>query len=286
MTKETLQIQLRQSVDLQDMIDTLSLGVSLFAREVGDGVTAGAKSTTGDTAYTLQFDGDGDLFLGVPTSDTVYTGARVYVDGALAFVATDSDGIPVDFGPFVSQVVGGDTAGAVAGLEDALTDAYTLDIRGTRGSDMIGGYSGDESILGQAGNDTITGADGNDTIKGGNGNDVIEGEGGNDLLFGNNGDDQIFGGDGNDRISGGSGTDELTGGAGRDRFLFDGSSGDSTITDFGAGDTIKISGLGSLDDVTVSTTVDGDVSLSYGSSTIVLAGVSSGDVVIEDVVLV
>ncbi len=56
----------------------------------------------------------------------------------------------------------------------------------------------------------------------------------------------LNGGDGNDVLHGGSGNDMLNGGVGADRFVFSGSNGNDTITDFlRAGlDTVDISGYG------------------------------------------
>jgi Ca2+-binding RTX toxin-like protein len=55
----------------------------------------------------------------------------------------------------------------------------------------------------------------------------------------------LNGGDGNDVLHGGSGDDLLNGGVGADRFVFSGSNGTDTITDFQAGvDKIDISGYG------------------------------------------
>ncbi|HTI80649.1 MAG TPA: calcium-binding protein, partial [Acetobacteraceae bacterium] len=55
----------------------------------------------------------------------------------------------------------------------------------------------------------------------------------------------LNGGDGNDVLHGGSGDDVLNGGVGADRFVFSGSNGTDTITDFQAGvDKIDISGYG------------------------------------------
>lgn len=70
---------------------------------------------------------------------------------------------------------------------------------------------------------------------GGSGNDTLNGLGGNDVL------------------NGGAGDDRLTGGAGNDRFVFE-DAGTDTITDYGRGEAIDLSGLPGVDssDVTVS----------------------------------
>ncbi len=58
-------------------------------------------------------------------------------------------------------------------------------------------------------------------------------------LKGGSGADTIDGGAGNDTLYGGSGNDTLTGGAGNDVFVYEG--GKDVITDYAAGDKIKIS---------------------------------------------
>ncbi len=75
--------------------------------------------------------------------------------------------------------------------------------------------------------------------------EVALGTSGNDFINALGGDDAIDGGAGNDVIDGGSGSNFLTGGAGRDDFFLDGRGGAptwSTITDFGAGETVALWG--------------------------------------------
>lgn len=90
-------------------------------------------------------------------------------------------------------------------------------------------------------NDVVTGNDkanlinlgkGNDRAFGGEGGDTLQGEAGNDWLSGGVGYDALFGGKGKDTLLGGWGDDELTGGSGADHFVFDGTKGSDTITDF------------------------------------------------------
>ncbi|WP_415639298.1 Hint domain-containing protein, partial [Paracoccus nototheniae] len=75
--------------------------------------------------------------------------------------------------------------------------------------------------------------DGDDTLLGGDGDDT---------LLGGAGDDVLSGGSGDDVLDGGSGSNTLTGGPGDDVFVWDGT-GDTTITDFGTGDVVDLSGL-------------------------------------------
>ena len=83
--------------------------------------------------------------------------------------------------------------------------------------DELQGLGGDDRLLGDNGKESLIGGDGNDWLSGGNGNDALNGADGNDILVG------------------GAGADTLTGGVGDDVFVFDGSFGSDTITDFAAG---------------------------------------------------
>jgi Ca2+-binding RTX toxin-like protein len=143
-------------------------------------------------------------------------------------------------------------------------------ISGGQGHDTIAGGLGDDTIFGDDGNDTITGGEGNDKLNGGahndviygglgndglwggGGNDVLHGEDGTDWLFGDGANDTISGGAGDDAIAGGAQNDQLTGGTGNDTYFWQRSdvfhangawAGFDTITDFGAGDRLDLSGV-------------------------------------------
>jgi Ca2+-binding RTX toxin-like protein len=116
----------------------------------------------------------------------------------------------------------------------------TIELKGTRGNDVIvslGGSDniyargGDDLICAGGGDDYIEGGPGNDKIKGGDGTDDIQGGGGHDSiwagpgvaeeLFGQRGNDRLFGGAGDaDTLFGGPGDDVMTGGEGRDIVVF------------------------------------------------------------------
>ena len=124
------------------------------------------------------------------------------------------------------------------------------DVYGGNGNDVINAGNGNDTVYGDAGFDTLDGGLGFDTMFGGNGNDVLlgnaggdfmagdggfdtlEGQGGNDTLFGGASADILDGGTGNDTLYGGDGADTLTGGLGADTFVFFGSGGADTITDW------------------------------------------------------
>jgi len=97
---------------------------------------------------------------------------------------------------------------------------------------------------------TITGTSGIDTLNGTNLNDTISGLDGNDVINGLGGNDTIDGGAGDDMIAGGAGADTLTGGGGNDTFIYGAGDGSDTITDFAAGDVVKIDGYGSAQSIT------------------------------------
>lgn len=100
-------------------------------------------------------------------------------------------------------------------------------------------------VLGDGGAETLAGAAGQDVIMGFGGQDMLRGAAGLDQVMGGLGRDMLFGGRGSDVLAGGSGADVLRGGAGADMFVFaaaDRGAGD-TITDFGRGDVIDLSGL-------------------------------------------
>jgi Ca2+-binding RTX toxin-like protein len=81
--------------------------------------------------------------------------------------------------------------------------------------------------------DTIYGITIDGVVKTGNPNH-------SDHLRGTAGNDDLTGGAKNDVIKGGAGDDVLTGGGGADTFVFRMGSGHDVITDFSAGDQIKL----------------------------------------------
>ena len=117
-------------------------------------------------------------------------------------------------------------------------------------------------ITGNAKDNTIYGGTKNDSIYGGNGNDSINGGAGNDKLFGDAGNDTLIGDKGNDTLTGGKGDDILTGGAGNDVFTYTTGDGNDTITDYAAGDVIRIKGSYST------TSSNGNVKIKAGTGSI------------------
>lgn len=188
-------------------------------------------------------------------------------------------------GPIMGSA-GDDTLNGSKG-NDFITGGHGNDtIDGGRGNDVIIGGEGDDSMYGGAGNDDMSGNIGDDRLYGGTGNDTMDGGRdddtlmggiGNDQLYGGTGNDSLSGGDGNDRLLGGfgdnAGDDTLTGGDGNDIFVFRDSGGTGTVTDFNPNeDTLKLYGANSMDDIKVQPQ-NGNTTIFYGDTTIILEGV-------------
>lgn len=112
---------------------------------------------------------------------------------------------------------------------------------GSGGNDILNGGAGDDTLEDQRGNNTLNGGDGNDILLVANGENVLNGDAGNDIL-------KVY-----------HSTATLTGGDGDDEFIFflynlDQDQGISTITDYSAGDTIRISGNSASDTITIAIT--------------------------------
>jgi hypothetical protein len=103
---------------------------------------------------------------------------------------------------------------------------------------VIDGGNGADHIKGGNGNDSLSGGNGADLLEAYDGKDMLTGGRGNDVLRGGRGADELSGEQGSDLLDGGAGQDLLTGGAGLDGFLFGGSFGSDTVTDFRSKDVI------------------------------------------------
>lgn len=131
-----------------------------------------------------------------------------------------------------------------------------------------GGFvSGDEN------DNVILGSDHDDMMSGDEGSDLLSGGGGVDDLSGGTGNDTLDGGAGDDMLRGDAGDDLLTGGDGMDRFEFHMEDtgtglegfGHDTISDFGEGDQIDITGWGT-GDLGVTASYDGtNTLLTFGA---------------------
>ncbi|MCV2447372.1 beta strand repeat-containing protein [Paracoccus sp. DMF] len=171
---------------------------------------------------------------------------------------------------------GGASAGVTVNL--ALTAAQF--IGGGQGSDRLNSI---ENVNGSNFADRLLGNAANNVLNGAGGNDRLEGQGGNDTLNGGIGADTLLGGLGNDVLNGGVGNDLLNGGAGADAFVFAVNNGADRIADWQDGiDRIRIvSGnwqgerYDSFDDLDIRQTGAG-AEVSFGGTTITLAGVQAG----------
>jgi len=99
------------------------------------------------------------------------------------------------------------------------TERVTVDVRGSRGNDvMIGPKYGGATFYGGEGDDVLRAISVSDSSRhyfyGGAGNDRLVGGGGRDVLEGGTGDDVIIGTAGRNRIHAGHGNDEVVDGAG------------------------------------------------------------------------
>jgi hypothetical protein len=87
-----------------------------------------------------------------------------------------------------------------------------------------------------SGNDVLTGSSFRDDMFGLGGDDKLIGNAGDDNMFGGGGKDRMLGGDGYDAFNSGKGNDIMTGGAQTDAFVFSKGDGHDKITDFNADD--------------------------------------------------
>ncbi|MFC3571072.1 beta strand repeat-containing protein [Paracoccus simplex] len=188
---------------------------------------------------------------------------------------------------------GFDTAGygnATGGIRVDLRLTTAQAIGGGHGSDLLLGI---EAVNGSNYGDRLVGNGVNNRLNGGGGHDRLEGLGGNDVLQGGAGSDTLFGGVGNDVVTGGAGNDFMAGGAGADAFVFAVGNGVDRITDWQDGlDRIRIvSGnwqgqrYDGFDDLTV-TQAGGNAVVSFGGTSITLAGVQAGALNASDFVFI
>ncbi|MCO5106476.1 MAG: VCBS domain-containing protein [Burkholderiaceae bacterium] len=202
------------SVFLGNDVDPDSGSISIVSASESNSVMGSLSTTGGNISFT--------------TGD-------VASDQTVSFTYTPSDGSASGTPTTVSVVVL--NTGSFGG---GITTNYTVP------ADSSGSYIDVFSL-----DDTLNGADTPNVFLGGDGADTLNGGAANDALSGGAGNDTMNGGGGDDVLNGGSGTNVLTGGSGSDTFVFDTTSGVSTITDFTAGaggDVIQLdlSALGTI----------------------------------------
>ncbi len=154
--------------------------------------------------------------------------------------------------------------------------AEGITLRGGAAADTLTGGDGNDTLHGGAGGDTLDGWSGDDTVHGDAGDDTLYGGDGNDTLDGGEGVDTLWGGRGDDTLRGGRGDDWMSGGIGADTFAFAVGDGHDRISDFGDGDTIRITGVSGGFEALVIERDGADTVIRYGDGdTIRLSGVSA-----------
>lgn len=116
--------------------------------------------------------------------------------------------------------------GAGTDTVDYSASTASVDVNLSTGTGSGGASEGDtyvsvENVIGSAYDDVLTGNGTENILRGGGGNDLVFGIGKNDQLYGDDGDDVLFVGTGTNLVSGGTGSDTV---------IFEGSSGNYTIS--------------------------------------------------------
>ena len=118
-------------------------------------------------------------------------------------------------------------------------DRRPVELKGTRGNDVIVGLRGIDYIDAGGGDDLICAGGGDDYIKGGPGDDKVKGQGSIDDIWGGGGHDRIWGGRGPaELLFGERGNDRLFGGPGTEDYLFGGPGDD--VMDGGRGEDLAM----------------------------------------------
>jgi Ca2+-binding RTX toxin-like protein len=121
---------------------------------------------------------------------------------------------------------------------NSLNGFYSLRLNGINRSTLsAANFIFNTSVINESKIGTING----DDLFGGQGNDTLNGSASNDRLFGEQGNDNLIGGSDSDYLDGGFGLDVLTGGAGVDTFALHKAQGIDRISDFSAGDVLRLS---------------------------------------------
>lgn len=191
---------------------------------------------------------------------------------------------------------GADTVSASSGADEVDARGGDDVVYGNDGDDTLDGNTGNDYLNGNAGNDVVEGKAGNDTVRGGRWSDMVSGGSGDDMVYGdmdadtiNGGDgadilhggkanDWVYGNTGNDTLWGDMGGDALSGGEGSDVFYFAAGSGEDVIADFSAAAGDRI-GLVPGVTYTVGETAAGEALIVFSpTDSVVLSGVSPGQV--------
>ncbi len=180
--------------------------------------------------------------------------------------------------------VGDDVLNGGSGDDELNGGAGDDVLNGGSGDDVLNGGSGDDELRGGSGDDELNGGSGDDVLFGGSGDDELRGGAGDDELNGGTGDDVLVGGAGDDILVGGAGDDELRGGAGDDTFVFAAGAGNDEIVDLRANDTIDITAITSVTDVsqlTISQSGDDVIIELPGGGSISVRGATVDEVIAQ-----
>lgn len=207
---------------------------------------AGSDTLTGGAGYdTLYGDAGNDILNGGSSDDILFGGT-----GDDILIASSNGGFDEfhgDAGIDIIQAEDGNKLIKIAqidGVEAIKWDgSHIATILGTSSNDSF-----DFSGVTFTGISSINAGDGNDTITGTLANDVVLGGAGDDMLLGNGGSDILTGGDGIDVLTGGSDSDIFSDKAA-------GLNGDR-ITDFTAGDSIRITNASDVSKIVLSYIAD------------------------------
>jgi Ca2+-binding RTX toxin-like protein len=224
-----------------------------------------------------------DIFDFSATSSAVVTLSDALIkqsDNNFLTLAFDADPVSLDMrdvsiGIGIVELAG---TGTVT-LYDAAAQAVRLAASVDGGGKIIGG-SGRDTLTGADGADRLTGNAGDDQLEGGSGHDVLSGGDDNDRLFGQSGNDELSGGTGYDVLDGGEGANTITGGADADAFIINVSE-TLTITDFDTDNPferidLRAVGVSDFSELLIAAN-GGNAQIIAGTATIILTGVSSGD---------
>lgn len=261
--------------------DTWTSGEDTVGDAIDETSDLGGEDAGNDTFNGNDFgvagDGDGDVITAGLGDDTLNGngGDDTLVGGDDSDVLNGGNGN--DLLDESADTDGDNLLSGAGGNDILLGGAGDDELRGGGGDDSIDGSAGGENIMfGGNGNDTITASDNGDRLTGGTGDDSLIGGDGGDKFKGGDGADTLIGGAGDDTLKGGDGDDSITGNDGADLFsmsLGDGGdeliltdtdnavdtiivkadAGNTTVTDFDAGDgttsedLLDLSGLGITD---------------------------------------
>lgn len=211
-----------------------------------------------------------------PVTRGIYIAPDIGTNEADRIIGSSANNIQMGLG-------GNDRLSGGAGDDQLMGGDGRDSLSGGAGTDMLDGGAGRDVLKGGAGNDMLSGGVGNDVLDGGIGRDVLKGGAGTDTLSGSDGRDSLKGGAGADTITGGAGSDVLSGGAGSDVFVFHSEAGNDRVTDFGAGDQLKID-AGTWEGTTAefvadnaTVTDDGVLITLSDTSNVLLAGMTTTD---------